>query len=327
VPRDNKEAGMIVNIKTLSAAIVAVIIILSGIESSAKVTGGYINTYEQEVLVAFDADAGHAVLLGLSMDTRVINDPTDKVRGSLFIVYPNGKGIVSPRAYKDRRGLVVAVPQDKFDKVVFLDNNYMVRGGIGLLNGEIVAVANAYKARDVYKVMNSVGRPADLQNFIDSVNVAGNAADEAYKMPEDERMEVLAATVGINAGAVMRDTVESILIASRESDSLSASSMPFSVGDESAELAFRKVVSGLTFVYDGGDDNGGGGKGLVYDGGDDNGGGGKGLVYDGGDDNGGGGKGSEAAIVQGWTYDIGGFDIPSLKGINAHCAGSFIVID
>jgi len=288
----------------------------------AEVSGGYINTAEGKMFVALNANSNN-IIVGASLSPVEINAPLAKFRGDLFVVYPNGRVLTLKKNFADRRGNVIAVPRDKFDKVVFLNNNAIVMGGIGLSETEAAKMAAFYGATGSEETVAELSLE-NVENLMKAIDLAGLSAHEAYRARDDERKELFAAVVGMNAGHRFQKMVTDIMLAADVDENAPFKNLPFESEKIENEDMFQKVASGISIIADD-DDNGGGGKGIVADD-DDNGGGGKGIVAD-DDDNGGGGKGAVATIVEGWDSKLNDLDVPSIDKINANCSGLFIFVD
>ena len=268
--------------------VMIVVLMLFARISSAEVIGGYVNSEQEEyIVVFFDAVATQKILLGASLDAIKINDGAENKSGKLYVVQPSGKWAISTKAYKDKAGLVVSVPADKLDKVIYLGYDMKVRGAMGLSESELAKVAKLARSPSLAKAAEMV-RPERQMELFEGVEHAARGALEAYRMNDDERAELFNSTVGWTAGRVAEDMVKGILKAADFNEDLPANLIDgreFISADEA-------VIKGVGVVAD--DDNGGGGTGFV------------------------------GVVVSGWDVGMKSVDLPAPKGLNANCAGTYL---
>ena len=148
---------------------------------SADVIGGYISTERNEIVVVFDAISTQKILLGASLDAIKIGVAPVKSRGSLYVVSPNGRWQTSMRAYRDKAGLTITLPSDRFDKVIYVDSRMKIRGGIGLTDKEIAQLATINKFRDASRAAELVKEDRAI-DLLESVELAADAARDAYPL-------------------------------------------------------------------------------------------------------------------------------------------------
>lgn len=233
--------------------------------------------------------------------------------GKLILLYPDGKSQVTETDYQDKLGMVVKHPLPQYDKVVFVDQEGGVVGGIGWSESELDILvarngAERLKRNFVADDNGGFGPKDDNGGFgpKDDNGGFGPKDDNGGFGPKDD-----------NGGFGPKD--DNGGFGPKREARVADDNGGFGPKDDNGGFGPKDDNGGFSpksLILVAHDNGGGSGQGTVAH--DNGGGSGQGLVAQGGDGNGGTGL-----VAPEYNRSFAP-KLPNLQGINARCLGTMI---
>lgn len=267
---------------------VGMALMTAGSAWGSELIGGYLNSKTRDAAMAIQS--GRQRIQIINTAKRLQWGGAQYGSGKLFVVDSFNRISESRFTFRDRLGVVIAVPQGAYDKVVVLNRYGAIAWAAGLDDSEI----RQFIPRELQAEGSAIANAQETPLF-GAIRYSSHVLRE-MDADADTMADMFLTSVRWMAG----NGVEKLLRTFMEKNG-------------------ANPLNGISSVAQGGDGNGG--DGLVAQGGDGN--GGDGLIAQGGDGNGGDGLVNDLAIQFGQqTWE----KTPHVRGLNAVSVGKVIIL-
>lgn len=207
--------GMMSPIKRLFVVlipVVATIIILHVVPAAAEtIDGGAINTKDHSITMLKRVSDYNFVLIGVAYYSARFDKP-----GKLIVVHTSGETEELEGEFKDAKGTLIEAPTGNLDKVIYLDRDENIYGGIGLSPQDAKILMFQYpetfgQVVNLYLLLKS---GLMIQNNFQAIEKSMVTFDS--ELPEDKQVTLFESTLKMLASKDLSELVHALLTMSHD---------------------------------------------------------------------------------------------------------------
>ncbi|EKD42042.1 MAG: hypothetical protein ACD_73C00358G0001, partial [uncultured bacterium] len=155
-----------------------IMFILNVAPVQAALVNGSIHTQDGTMDLTYNED-GLGIRVSFDAEGYTLGKASSKTSlGQIFVVRSNGTFFVSAKAFRDAYGIIIAKPTSAKDKVVYLNNQGSITGGIGLNVLEVKNLLKSYQVTEATKTLPFFISSRFIQ-LMDNLEIAAGDIDSS----------------------------------------------------------------------------------------------------------------------------------------------------